>query len=54
MKINDIPDEINEHLKLFGKEAIDVDYDTNGICPLCNSRIDEYSYCACGGNMGVD
>lgn len=22
-------------------------------CPICNSRIDEFGYCACGGNLGV-
>jgi hypothetical protein len=27
--------------------------DDKGRCPICNSRIDEYGYCACGGNLGV-
>ena len=22
-------------------------------CAICNSRIDEFGYCACGGNLGV-
>jgi uncharacterized membrane protein len=22
-------------------------------CPICISRIDEFGYCACGGNLGV-
>jgi hypothetical protein len=50
----EIADEINDHLKNFGKEAIDVDYNGNGQCPFCNSRIDEFDFCACGGNLGVD
>ena len=50
----EIADEINDHLKNFGKEAIDVDYNGNGQCPFCNSRIDEFNFCACGGNLGVD
>ncbi len=48
MDIKVIPDEINDHLKLFGKDAIDVFYDGTSLCPFCNSRIDEYQYCACG------
>ena len=48
-----IPDEINDHLKIFGKVAEDVDYSIFGECPFCSSRIDEYGYCACGGNLGV-
>jgi hypothetical protein len=31
----------------------EVDYDGIGPCPFCNSRIDEFNYCACGGNLGV-
>ena len=54
MSINEIPDEINEHFLLHGKNAVDVDYDSIGICPLCNSRIDEFCFCACGGNLGAD
>lgn len=54
MSIKEIADEINDHLVLYGKDAIEVDYDSVGICPFCNSRIDEFDFCACGGNMGVD
>ena len=54
MSIDEIPDEINDHFMLHGKNAVDVDYDIIGICPLCNSRIDEFYFCACGGNMGAD
>jgi hypothetical protein len=31
----------------------DVDYNRMGKCPFCDSRIDEFGYCACGGNLGV-
>lgn len=44
-----IPLEINVHLKRFGKESWEVDYDLFGYCDMCNSRIDEFGYCACGG-----
>lgn len=48
-----IPEEIDDHLRLFGKVAEDVDYNSVGECQFCNSRIDEFGYCACGGNLGV-
>jgi hypothetical protein len=58
---NEIPDDINIHKKTWGKNAEEVIYgergvgdDNNGVCPFCNSRIDEFGYCACGGNLGVD
>ncbi|MGC1131195.1 MAG: hypothetical protein ACRD47_04750 [Nitrososphaeraceae archaeon] len=44
-----VPYEINAHLKRFGKESWEVDYDLFGYCDMCNSRIDEFGYCACGG-----
>jgi hypothetical protein len=53
LKIEEIPDEINIHRKIFGKDPIEVDYDSIGPCPFCNSRIDEFNFCACGGNLGV-
>jgi hypothetical protein len=49
----EIPLEINEHL-IFGKDADEVDYNSVGPCPFCGSRIDEFNFCACGGNMGCD
>ena len=49
-----VPVEINDHLRIFGKNADEVDYDSNGQCPFCGSRIDEFNFCACGGKMGVD
>jgi electron transfer flavoprotein alpha/beta subunit len=42
MIIKEIADEINDHLVLYGKNAIDVDYDSLGVFPFCNSRLDEY------------
>jgi hypothetical protein len=50
----EIPEEINIHLKIFGKDAREVDYDSFGLCPLCGSRIDEFNFCACGGKLGID
>jgi hypothetical protein len=48
-----VPEEINDHLKIFGKESWEVDYNKMGRCEVCGSRIDEYGYCACGaGSVG--
>ena len=44
-KKREIPEEIDDHYKLFGKEAWEVEYGDN--CPLCNSRFDESEGCAC-------
>jgi len=41
----EIPEEIDEHLKLFGKEPWEIEYGDK--CPLCNSRFDEFEVCAC-------
>jgi hypothetical protein len=45
-----IPEEINTHLQIFGKESWEMDYSLFGSCQFCNSRIDELGYCACGGS----
>jgi hypothetical protein len=46
-----IPIEIDDHLKTYGKEPWDVKYDLLfGYCILCNTRIDEFGFCACGGS----
>jgi|TARA_B110000014_G_scaffold255398_1_gene237179 uncharacterized protein with PIN domain len=45
-KKEEIPKEIDEHLRLFGKEAWEVEYGEK--CPVCNVRIDEYGFCSCG------
>lgn len=43
-----LPAEIDDHKKLFGKEPWEVDYYPD-YCIICNTRVDEYGYCACGG-----
>jgi hypothetical protein len=59
----EIPDEINVHKQNWGKNAEEVIYGSGGNedqggedenrCAICNSRIDEFGYCACDGNLGV-
>lgn len=44
-----VPCEINVHLQIFGKESWEVEYGKFAHCDMCNSRIDEFGYCACGG-----
>jgi hypothetical protein len=43
-----IPFEVNDRFRIFGKDADEVDYTSVG------SRVDEFNFCACGGNMGCD
>ena len=45
-----IPEEINTHFQIFGKESWEMDYNLFGSCQFCNSRIDELGFCACGGS----
>lgn len=59
----EIPHEINVHKQIWGKNAEEVIYGSGGNedqegedenrCTICNSRIDEFGYCARGGNLGV-
>jgi hypothetical protein len=44
-----VPEEIDDHFKLYGKEPWEVDYGEK--CPLCNVRIDEYGFCSCGSSV---
>jgi hypothetical protein len=61
MNCIDTPEEINVHKQIWGKNAEEViyggreegDQGEEYRCPICNSRIDEFGYCACGGNLGV-
>jgi hypothetical protein len=63
MSNHEIPEEINVHKQIWGKNMDEVIYgieetvqgndDDEGRCPICVSRIDEFGYCACGGNLGV-
>ncbi|HJS63380.1 MAG TPA: hypothetical protein VJ767_00810 [Nitrososphaeraceae archaeon] len=39
----------DDHIRIFGKKAIDVDYNLFGYCDFCNTRIDEFGFCACSG-----
>ncbi len=41
-----VPLEIDTHFQMYGKHVWDVEYGER--CPLCNKRIDEYGFCACG------
>ena len=41
--------DVEGHLARFGKEPWEVSYDRFGYCDMCNTRIDEFGYCACGG-----
>jgi hypothetical protein len=43
MIIKEIADEINDHL-IYGKNTVDVDYVSLGVCPFYNSRLDEYYF----------
>lgn len=45
-----IPKEIDKHFERFGKEPWEVNYDLYGYCAICNSRVDEFNYCGCGGS----
>ena len=59
----EIPEEINVHKQIWGKNAEEVIYGSGGHedqegedenrCAICNSRIDEFGYYAYGGNLGV-
>ena len=41
-----VPLEIDTHYQVFGKRAWEVEY--SGRCPICDKRIDEFGFCACG------
>jgi hypothetical protein len=45
-----IPNEINDHLHMYLKETWEVRYGEE--CTICNSRIDEFYFCACGTTGG--
>ena len=51
LSIENVSNELDDHFKNFGKYAIDVDYNRYGYCIYCNSRIDEFDYCACIGGI---
>ena len=43
---NVIPSDIDIHFQMYGKHAWEVQYGEK--CPVCEKRIDEFGYCACG------
>jgi hypothetical protein len=45
----EVPLEIDTHYQRYGKHAWEVDYGEP--CPICNKRIDEFSFCACGSSQ---
>ena len=49
ISIDNVAQELDDHFKNFGKYANDVDYTKIGYCNFCNSRIDEFGFCACIG-----
>jgi hypothetical protein len=51
LSIGNGSNELDDHFKNFGKYAIDVDYTKVGYCTFCNTRIDEFGYCACIGGQ---
>ena len=58
MSDDEIPEDINVHKQIWGKDANQVIYgnkkkDDEERCPICNSRIAEFGYCGCGGKLGV-
>ena len=44
----EIPEEIDDHFKMYGKEPWEVDYGEK--CVICDTRIDEYGFCSCGSS----
>ncbi|MEO9321164.1 MAG: hypothetical protein ABI361_10865 [Nitrososphaera sp.] len=44
-----VPKEIDSHLHLYGKHAWEVQYGER--CPICDKRIDEFGFCACGSTQ---
>ncbi len=51
ISIENVSEELDDHFKNFGKYASDVNYNLFGYCNFCNTRIDEFGYCACIGGI---
>jgi DNA repair exonuclease SbcCD ATPase subunit len=45
-KESELSEEEDDHFKLYGKRAWEVEYGEK--CPVCGKRIDEFGFCACG------
>ncbi|WOV93576.1 MAG: hypothetical protein R1F52_02825 [Candidatus Nitrosoabyssus spongiisocia] len=41
-------EEINDHVRIFGKEPWEVEFGEK--CPICEKRIDEFGFCSCGAS----
>jgi hypothetical protein len=44
LNIEEIPEEINDYRKIFGKVPIEVDHDSIGPCPFSNSPTDDFDF----------
>jgi hypothetical protein len=44
-----VPPEIDTHYQMYGKHAWEVEYGER--CEVCNKRIDEFGFCACGSSQ---
>jgi hypothetical protein len=51
ISIENVSQELDDHFKIFRKYASEVDYTIIGYCNFCNTRIDEFGYCACIGGQ---
>lgn len=51
ISIENVSQELDDHFKIFRKYAVEVDYNLIGYCNFCNTRIDEFGYCACSGGQ---
>ena len=51
ISIDNVPEELDDHFRNFGKYSSEVDYTKVGYCNFCNSRIDEFGFCACIGGQ---
>ncbi len=51
ISIDNVSQDLDDHFKIFRKYAVEVDYTLIGYCNFCNTRIDEFGYCACSGGQ---
>ena len=48
--LDSYPDDLDDHVRLYGVRADDFEY-TNELCPICDNRIDILGWCG-HGNIG--
>lgn len=41
----EVPEEIDDHYRMYGKDPWEIAYGEK--CAVCDSRIDEFGFCAC-------